>query len=252
MIVARRPAIQRVRPAPVGRRGVLRPAPRVRRYGAPVRSPRARLGAFVALLSVAAIAVLVLSPVSEEALRDALEPFGIAAPLAYVGVSALLGNAFVPGPILAGASGLLFGTTTGFFVTVTAATLSSVIAVLAARAAGREGVQELESPRVQRIERLLQRYGVGAVVVQRLLPGVPDAPCSYLYGLAGLRVWQVALGTLIGAAPRAFSYTAIGDGLGAGGSTIGIVGLVTLVVTGVVGAAVGALAARRASRDPEP
>ena len=209
-------------------------------------SPKARLAAFVGVLSVLAVAVLVLSPVSEQGLRDALEPLGAAAPLGYVPVSALLGALFVPGPILAGASGLLFGTTVGFFVTLSATLLSSVVAVLAARAGGRDGVQELENPRVQAVERLLQRYGVGAVVVQRLLPAVPDAPCSYLFGLAGLRVWQVALGTLIGAAPRAFSYTAIGDGLGGGGSTIGIVGLVTLVLTGILGVVVAALTTRRA------
>ncbi len=214
-----------------------------------VPSPKARLGAFVAVLGLTAIAVLVLSPVSEDGLRDALAPFGIAAPVVYVVVSALLSSAFVPGPILAVTSGLLFGATTGSLVALAAATLSSVLAVLAARAAGREGLQELESPRVKAIEGLLQRYGVGAVIVQRLLPGVPDAPCSYLFGLAGLRVWQVALGTLVGVAPRAFSYSAIGDGLGAGGTTIGIVGLVTLVVTGVLGAALAAVAARRATRD---
>ncbi len=212
-------------------------------------SAKARLGAFVALLSVLAVAVLLLAPISENALRDTIRPFGVAAPLAYIVISALLGSLFVPGPILAGGSGLLFGTTTGFLVTLTATLVSSTIAVLAARVVGREGVEALESPRVKVIERLLQRYGVGAVIVQRLLPGVPDAPCSYLFGLAGLRVWQVALGTLIGAAPRAFSYTAIGDGLGAGSRTIAIIGLVTLGITSVVGLAVGALAVRRTRPD---
>jgi uncharacterized membrane protein YdjX (TVP38/TMEM64 family) len=215
-----------------------------------VPSAKARLGAFVALLVVVAAAVLLLAPVSESALRDAIEPFGVAAPLAYVVVSALLGSAFVPGAILAGGSGLLFGTTTGFFVTLAAALVSSCVAVLTSRTAGREGVEALESPRVKAVERLLQRYGVGAVIVQRLLPAVPDAPCSYLFGLAGLRVWQVALGTLIGAAPRAFSYTAIGDGLGAGGSRTAVIGLVTLGVTSLVGFVVGAVVVRRTRRDP--
>ena len=215
-------------------------------------SAKARLGAFVALLSVAAVAVLLLAPISERELRDAIEPFGIAAPLAYVVVAALLGSAFVPGPILAGGSGLLFGATIGFGVTLAATLLSSTVAVLVARTAGRPGVEELESPRIKLVETLLQRYGVGAVIVQRLLPAVPDAPCSYLFGLAGLRVWQVALGTLIGAAPRAFSYTAIGDGLGGGGNEIAIIGLVSLGVTTLVGLAVAGVLARRAKRDREP
>ncbi|MCW3009851.1 MAG: family rane protein [Solirubrobacterales bacterium] len=213
-----------------------------------MRGPRARLGAFVATLSVLAVAVLVLAPVSEEGLRDALDPFGAAAPLAYVAIGAVLGSLFVPGPILAGASGLLFGTTTGFFVTIGSTVGSTVIAVLAARHAGRAGVEDLDHPRVKVVEALIQHHAVGAVVVQRLLPAIPDAPCSYLFGLAGLRVWQVVVGTVIGAAPRAFSYTAIGDGLGEGGSAIGIVGLVVLVATGVVGTVVAAVLARRARR----
>ena len=214
-----------------------------------VRSPKARLATFVGLLSVLAVAAVVVSPVSEGGLRAALEPFGAAAPLAYVPVSALLGVLFVPGPILAGASGLLFGTTTGFFVTLAATLGSSVVAVLAARGAGRAGVEELGDPRVQAVERLLHRRPVAAVALQRLLPAVPDAPCSYLYGLAGLRVWQVALGTLVGAAPRAFSYTAIGDGLGGGGGAIGVIGVVTLALTGLVGIAAAAFVTRRARRE---
>ena len=243
---AERPRKRRERPAVALGGG--EEAPGARRYGWFVPSAKARLGAFVALLSVVAVAVLLLAPISESALRDKIEPFGIAAPLAYVVIAALLGSAFVPGPILAGGSGLLFGTRTGFLVTLGATLLSSTVAVLTARAAGREGIEALESPRVKGIERLLQRHGVGAVIVQRLLPGVPDAPCSYLFGLAGLRVWQVALGTLIGTAPRAFSYTAIGDGLGDGSQTIAIIGLVTLGVTSVVGLVVGAVTVRRTRR----
>ncbi len=211
-----------------------------------MRSARTRLGLFVAGLALLGLVVLLWSPVSERALRDALEPLGAGAPVAFVLVSGVLGSLFVPGPILAGTSGLLFGTATGFCVTLGATAVSSSIAVVSARVAGRPGVRELNDPRVRAVERLLRRRPVLAVIVQRLLPAVPDAPFSYLYGLAGLAVWQVVLGTVIGAAPRAFSYTAIGDGLGAGSSTIAVVGFVTLIVGGVAGALVGAIALRRA------
>lgn len=215
-----------------------------------VPSPKARLGAFAGLLVLLGVAVAVLSPVSRAGLREALDPFGAAAPVVFVLVSAVLGNLFVPGPVLAGASGLLFGTATGVVVSIAAAVLGSVLATWIAHAAGRPGVEELEQPRVRLVEALLQRHGVWAVVVQRLLPAVPDAPCSYLFGLAGLRAWQVAVGTLVGAAPRAFSYTAIGDGLGEGSTTIGLVGLGVLVVTGALGAVVGLVALRRTRREP--
>ena len=207
---------------------------------------RTRLGVFVAGLVLLAVAVLVLGPVDQRGLRDAVEPFGAAAPLGFVLISGVLGSLFVPGPVLAAASGLLFGTATGFWATLGATVVSSVIAVVCAKAAGRPGVRELDEPRVRALERLLRRRPVLTVIVQRLLPAVPDAPCSYLYGLAGLALWQVVLGTVVGAAPRAFSYTAIGDGLSGGGSTIGVLGLVTLVVGAASGAVVGAIALRRA------
>ncbi len=215
-----------------------------------MRSAKPRLVVFVAFLVVLGVALAFGSPVGERDLRDAIEPLGAGAPFAFVLVSGVLGSLFVPGPILAGASGLLFGTATGFFATLGATVLSSVIAVVSARAAGRPGVVEFEDARVARIERLLHRRPVLAVAVQRLLPAVPDAPCSYLFGLAGLAVWQVVAGTVVGAAPRAFSYTAIGDGLGGGGTTIGVIGLVTLVAGAAAGAVIGAVALRRARRAP--
>lgn len=209
---------------------------------------RQRLALFVAALVTLGVAVLLAAPVSERGLRDAIEPLGVAGPLAFILVSALLGDLFVPGPLLAGAAGLLFGTVIGFAVTLTAATLGAVLAVVAARAAGRPGVRELADPRVRALEALLARHAVAAVVVQRLAPAVPDAPCSYLFGLAGLRAWQVALGTIIGAAPRAFSYVALGDAVGTGSGPLAVVAIGTLVAGGVLGAVLLAVVARRTRR----
>lgn len=211
-----------------------------------MRSAKGRLAVFVGGLVLVAVAVLVLAPVGRHGLRDDLAPLGAAAPLGFVAVAGVLGALFVPGPVLAGASGLLFGTATGFFATLGATVVTAVLAVLSARGAGRPGVEELADPRVRAVERLLGRRPVLAVAVQRLLPAVPDAPFSYLFGLAGLPLGAVVLGTLIGAAPRAFAYTAIGDGLGGGGRTIGVVGAIVLVVGAVAGAALGAILVRRA------
>lgn len=217
-----------------------------------VARPVARLRLFVAALALLGLVVLLVAPVSRDGLRDALDPLGaVGAPVAFVPLSALLGALLVPGPILAGASGLLFGTRTGFVVTVAATVLSALLSTFAAQRAGRPGVEELDHPRIRRLERLLRRHGLAAVVMQRLAPAVPDAPCSYLYGLVGLPLRTVALGTLVGAAPRAFSYTAIGDGLGSGSHTIATIGVVTLVVGSLLGALVAGLLVRRAQA-PRP
>jgi uncharacterized membrane protein YdjX (TVP38/TMEM64 family) len=170
--------------------------------------------------------------------REWTDSLGPLAPLAYVAIAAGLGMMLVPGPILAGASGVLFGALLGSFVTLAAAVLSAVGSLLVAERTGREGVDELTGERYATIAEMLRRHGTIAVIVQRLAPGVPDAPCSYAAGLVGISVWQIALGTLIGSAPRAFSYTALGSTLDDPTSPIGIAAIAGIILTGIVGAAI--------------
>jgi uncharacterized membrane protein YdjX (TVP38/TMEM64 family) len=74
------------------------------------------------------------------------------------------------------------------------------------------------------------------VVIQRLAPGVPDAPATYVFGALRVSVAAIALGTLVGSAPRAFSYTAIGASLDDPGSPLAWAGIAGLVATALAGA----------------
>ncbi len=165
-------------------------------------------------------------------------PEVFAAPV-FVVVSALLGAAFVPGPILAATSGLLFGAFWGTVVTLSSAVASAVLALLLARRAVGGEPYEPGNARLRALAALARRRGFEAVVVQRLVPGMPDAPASYVFGTIGISVLHMALGTLVGAAPRAFSYTSIGASLDDPDSALAIVAVVGLVITGVVGAVLG-------------
>jgi uncharacterized membrane protein YdjX (TVP38/TMEM64 family) len=55
----------------------------------------------------------------------------------------------------------------------------------------------------------------------------------------------MALGTLIGSAPRAFSYTALGDAAATGNRSLAIAAAVVGVGVSVVGLLVGGLLTRR-------
>jgi uncharacterized membrane protein YdjX (TVP38/TMEM64 family) len=173
--------------------------------------------------------------VDRDDVRDAVDAFGVLAPLAYVPISAVLGAALVPGPILAGASGLLFGAAIGTLVTIAAATLGAVLALHLARRATGDAFRTVSGPRAQGLADLAERHALLAVIVARLAPVLPDAPVSYLFGVIGLRTWQVALGTAIGAAPRAFSYTSIGASLDDPGSPLALAGIAGVVLTGIAG-----------------
>jgi uncharacterized membrane protein YdjX (TVP38/TMEM64 family) len=72
--------------------------------------------------------------------RDAVHGAGVLAPLAFVVVSSLLTVAMFPGPLLSGASGLLFGTALGTPVSIIAATLGASLAFSIARRFGARAV----------------------------------------------------------------------------------------------------------------
>lgn len=170
-------------------------------------------------------------------IRDAVASSGPAAPLIYVLVSAVLGSLFVPGPILAAGSGLLFGPVLGTFVTLGATVGTATIAGLAGRRAGRDSTRAvLGADRAARIDALIARGGLWAVVGQKFVPGISDAAASYAFGAFGVPLWQMMVGSFIGSAPRAFVYTALGASVGDLSSPLVYVAIGVWCATAVVGA----------------
>jgi uncharacterized membrane protein YdjX (TVP38/TMEM64 family) len=204
----------------------------------------------LALLTLVLVALLIVAwvvrPVSEDDVRDLVAPAGAWAPLVYVAVSGVLGALLIPGPLLAGASGLLFGTLAGFFATMAASVVSALLARAAGKRAGREAFLAGAGERSLALAEVVRRHGTAAVVVQRLAPVVPDGPFNYAFGVAGVAAWPLVAGTLIGSAPRAFAYTALGDSLDDPASPLALAAITVVVVTGTVGTFV-ALRLRRAS-----
>ena len=191
----------------------------------------ARLAALCAVLAALFAVFWIVRPISEHDVRDWVDGVGVAAAPVFIVLAALLGAVLVPGPLLAGASGLLFGTWTGFFVTLASAVLCALVSLpVGARAARGSSVRDA------RLAAAARRRPVLAVTVQRLAPAIPDAPFNYAFGAAGLGAWPLVLGTLMGSAPRAFAYTALGDSVAHPWSPLAFVAAGVIVVTGVVGA----------------
>ncbi len=131
----------------------------------------------------------------------------------------------MPGPILAAGSGVLFGPVLGLFVTLGATVGTAIIAGLIGRRAGRNSARELlGTERADRLDRLIERRGLWAVVGQKFIPGVSDALASYAFGAFGVPLWQMAVGAFIGSVPRAFVYTALGASIGDLSLTAGLRG----------------------------
>ena len=90
-----------------------------------------RLAVFAAFLAGLFYLVAVTRIIDVEDVRRTVAATGPVAPLTYVVVSAVLGAVFVPGPILAAGSGVLFGPVLGTFVTLGATVGTATIASLA-------------------------------------------------------------------------------------------------------------------------
>lgn len=151
---------------------------------------------FVVFLVALFYLVVVRHVVQVEEVRRVVAATGPAAPLAYVVVSAVLGAIFVPGPILAATSGLLFGPLLGVFVTLGATVGTAVVASLVGRRAGRDSARALlGAERAARVDALIDRGGLWAVVGQRFVPGISDALASCVRGVRGSVVadgcWRV-------------------------------------------------------------
>ena len=232
-----------------GRLGVRLRVVSLRREGRALSDPRRgawlRLTALsLTLVTLGAVTLLVL-PLSRAGITDAIDPFGAAAPVAFVVIGAALGAAFVPGPLLAAASGALFGTWEGFAVSVASSVLSAVLSALVSRHAGRSSLDGVSGERTTAMIALARRRGLLVVILQRVLPGVPDAPFSYAFGAIGLGLPAVALGTAIGSSPRAFAYTALGDAAVTGNGALAVLALAIGVVISVAGLVVGVVVVRR-------
>jgi uncharacterized membrane protein YdjX (TVP38/TMEM64 family) len=203
----------------------------------PRRPHIVRLAVFAVFLVALFYLLAVRHVVNIEDVRHTVAATGPAAPLTYIVVSAVLGAIFVPGPILAASSGLLFGPVLGVFVTLGATVGTAVVASLLGRRAGRDSARALlGAKRADRIDALIERGGLWAVVGQRFVPGISDALAAYAFGAFGVPLWQMAVGAFIGSVPRAFVYTALGASIGNRSPLLAYAAIAVWCLTAIVGA----------------
>ncbi len=196
-----------------------------------------RLGLFAAVLLTLFYLIAVERVIDVEAIRGVVARSGPFAPLVYIPISAVLASIFVPGPLLAAGSGLFFGPVLGTFVTLGSTVTTAVTAALIGRRAGRDSARALICAEwAERIDAQITRRGLWAVVGQRFVPGISDALASYVFGAFGMPLWQMAIGAMIGSAPRAFVYTALGASISDLSSPLAYAAIAVWCATAIIGA----------------
>lgn len=207
-------------------------------------SARLRIVSLAALLAGLFAAFALSGSLSAGRVQGWFAGYGAAGPLVFVVASSLLTVALFPGPLLAGAAGLLFGTALGTPVAIVSATLGACLAFSLGRWWAHDAVEEIVEHRFARV-RALRRWigarGFYAILYARLAPGIPYSLVNYAAGLSPVALRSFAAATAIGCSPRAFAYAALGGSLHDLGSPEAIVALGLLVAMAVA----GVIAARR-------
>lgn len=144
----------------------------------------------------------------------------------------------MPKSVLSVAAGLVFGFAGGIAIVFDAAILGSVVAFWLGRWLGREAVERFTGARVEKVDLLLSRRGLVAMIGLRLVPVLPFTAINYAAGLSSIRWWPYFLGTAIGILPGTVSFVTLGAfGLQPGwqlNTALGALGALT--VTGLVAA----------------
>jgi uncharacterized membrane protein YdjX (TVP38/TMEM64 family) len=183
------------------------------------------------------VAVASSGSLSAQRVRGWVDGYGAAGPLVFVVVSSLLTVCLFPGPLLSGASGLLFGTALGTPVSVASATLGATLAFCLSRWLAHDAVEGLgpTHPRLAALRAWVGRRGFLSVLYARIAPGIPYNLVNYAAGLSPVALRPFVAATAIGCAPRAFAYTALGGSLGNLGSPEALVAVGVLVAMGIAG-----------------
>ena len=177
--------------------------------------PLMRLAGLVALIAGVAIVghASGAAAVTAHELREWVQGFSRLAPLVFIGFFLVLNTLGLPAPVLAAVGGATFGLFEGSVVTLSAMWVTACIQFLLARRLGGERLRKRFGNQLGRIGFLLERRGVLAVAGGRLLPG-PFSELNMAAGLTPLTFADFALGTLLGCAPKAVAWSAVGAALG--------------------------------------
>ena len=191
---------------------------------------------WVVLGTLLAVLALTGSLPSPDEVRDWGNDLGDFIYVAFVPLFVVF-NFVITWPILAGAAGLLFGTAVGTPLALAGVTAAGLTQMFVARRLGAGHHGTLLPQRTRRIEHFLTEHGTVAVMESRIVPILPFGIVNFSAGLTRMPYGALALGTVIGAAPKVFAYVALGGSLSDPlGSPEAIVAIALLVVLAVCGA----------------
>jgi uncharacterized membrane protein YdjX (TVP38/TMEM64 family) len=145
-------------------------------------------------------------------LRDYILSFGLWAPIASCFLMVLQALvAPVPSFLITFANGLAFGVFWGWMLSLFGHVLAAAVCFWISRALGRVPVEVLVGKTgLESADRWFARWGMYAVFVGRLVPGVAFDVISYAAGLTRMKFRNFLVATALGIFPQTFLYSYLG------------------------------------------
>lgn len=195
-----------------------------------------RLGLVAVAVAVFLVLLLTGTVPSAQEVRDLGESLGWAGPVLWPAIFGVL-NFMVPWGILAGASGLLFGTALGTPLALAGILVAATLQFTVARLGAGEALRGRLLERLPRIDTMLEANGFLTIFYSRIIPGVAWGPVNYAAGVARVRLRDVLLATVAGGTPKVFAYVALGgnlDDLSSPEAKVAIGVMIALALVGLV------------------
>jgi uncharacterized membrane protein YdjX (TVP38/TMEM64 family) len=122
---------------------------------------------------------------------------------------------FLPVNVMIAATGAAFGPLLGFVYGLVGSLVAAAVVFGLGRVTGRDLVRRFAGRRINAVSRRLNRHGLWAMTLLRLLPVAPFSLVNLVAGASEIRFRDFMLGSVFGIAPGAVLMTLFGDRLGA-------------------------------------
>lgn len=120
-----------------------------------------------------------------------------------------------PRPVITLLAVIAFGRWAGFAYAMVGILLSGLAAYWIGRLLPMATVRRYAGRHLEPATKALERHGVIAVFLMRVLPTAPHVVCSALAGALRVKVWQFSVGTSLGMLPGVLAATVFGGELAA-------------------------------------
>ncbi len=131
----------------------------------------------------------------------------------FIGIMAIQGLLIpIPSEIVLLATGMIWGIYAGGVMGIMGSMAAGLLCFYISKKGGRPLAEKFVGKKaINMADNFIEKYGIWAILISRMLPFIAFDPISYASGLVEMDTKKYTLGTLIGAIPRALFFAWLGS-----------------------------------------